>query len=768
MASSNDTVPDRAASDAASDTARPDYRMLVPAGVGWPAAAIAVGRGPVELVIAAVVAGVLGVIVVRRDHRVTAIALFVLAAVLLVTGLRVAASTTGPVAELAAEGAAVQVQLEVTGDPRTIETEHADLVVVRARVAYVEGRGVAMDTREPVIVFADRDWTDVELGATVEAAGVLEEADRSNTAGILNAASAPRGVGDPAWWWTAAARMRAAVTESVSTRSDDVAGLVPALVHGDDSDLPEELDEDFRTSGLTHLLAVSGTNLTLVVGFVLFIARRVGVRGRGLIALGLLGIVGFVLLARPEPSVVRAAAMGVVAIAGLGSGGTRRGVRSLAWAVIGLLLLDPWLARTAGFILSVCATLGILVLAPPWRDRLARWMPRWCAEALAVPFAAQLACTPVVAAISGQVSFVAVGANVLVAPAVGPATVLGLLGGLAVFVGAPLGHAVGWVTGLFAGWIVAVGHRCAELPGAATPWDSTLLAVTALAVLCALLTAGCFWALPRPLVCLPIAILSVVAAVRPVSVGWPPSDWVMVMCDVGQGDAIVLNAGDGQAVVVDTGPDPRPVDRCLDGLQIDAVPLVVLTHPHADHTGGLRGVVADRQVSAIASATPGVPAPPGVNGLQLGFGDQRSVGDVSWTVAGPAPGVHLDDVSAGDGTTVNNASVVLLAEIRDVRILLTGDIEPEAQSAILDATGDVAVDVLKVPHHGSARQDPGLFAEVDAEYALVSVGADNDYGHPAPEMLALAQDNGMRIVRTDESGDVAVVSAGGDAEVVTR
>ena len=146
---------------------------------------------------------------------------------------------------------------------------------------------------------------------------------------------------------------------------------------------------------------------------------------------GVLGVLGFVLLARPEPSVLRAAAMGTVALAGMGSRGRDRGVRALGVAVFVLLLLDPWLALSVGFVLSSLATAGILFLGPPFRDALATWLPRWAAEALAVPFAAQLACTPVVAAISGQVSLVAVVANLVVAAAVGPATVLGLLGGVA-------------------------------------------------------------------------------------------------------------------------------------------------------------------------------------------------------------------------------------------------------------------------------------------------------------------------------------------------
>ncbi|MGH3360011.1 MAG: ComEC/Rec2 family competence protein [Nocardioidaceae bacterium] len=756
--------------DEASDsgTSGADYRMVAPAAAAWAFAAVAVVRDPAESLAVAVLGGVAAAVAAYRGLRMLAITLLVVAATCGVVALRLVSLTTGPVADLADEGAAVRVTLDIVGDPRPVESSYGDMVVVRARVTRVEGRGIAARTREPVVVFAGAQWATLRLGESVSASGVLQESDSSNEAGILKATSQYRVIDDPAWWWDAAARMRSAVTESVSTRSDDVAGLVPALVHGDDRALPDRLAEDFRTSGLTHLLAVSGTNLTLVIGFLLFVARHTGVRGRGQILLGVAGTIGFVLLARPEPSVVRAAAMGLVALAGLGAGGTRRGMRSLCWAVVGLLLLDPWLARTVGFILSVCATTGILVLVPPWRDRLARWMPYWCAEAVAVPMAAQLACTPVVAVVSQQVSLVAVAANLLVAPAVGPATVLGLIGGLVALGSDPASHLVGWATGLFGGWIVLVGHRAAALPGAAVDWAATPLAIVGLTALCLLLVGGLGWGLGRPLVCVPAAVLVAGCLVRPISIGWPPPGWVMVMCDVGQGDASVLNAGDGQAVVVDTGPEPRAIDRCLSALGVERIPLVVLTHAHADHVDGLAGVLDGRAVGEVGvsglGSSPYTTAPV----VRMQFGQRQSVGDVAWTVLAPAPGTPDLDPATDDGTTINNTSVVLLADVGGVRILLTGDIEPDAQAALLRDVPGLEADVLKVPHHGSASQTAELFEQIDAGYALVSVGADNDYGHPAPQMLSLAERNSMRVVRTDQSGDVAVVSDDGEVAVVTR
>lgn len=763
------TEPSESTTEAGRDpeSGGPDYRMVIPAIAAWGVGAFATTREPRELAIAATVTGGAAAIAVYRGRRLIAVTLVVVAVVCAVVALRVTAVTTGPVAALAAKDASAQVTLDIVGDPRAIESSFGDSVFFHARITHVEGRGVAADTREPVLVFGPDDWSKAELGQSVTTSGVLGAPESTNEAAVLDASSTYRVLEEPAWWWAGADTLRAGVTSSVEPRSDDVAGLVPALVHGDDRDLPDDLADDFQTSGLTHLLAVSGTNLTLVVGFLLLVARQCGIRGRGQLLLGVAGTVGFVLLARPEPSVVRAAAMGLVALAGLGAGGRRRGMRSLAWAVIGLLLLDPWLSRTVGFVLSVCATAGILILAPAWRDRLARWMPRWCAEAIAVPTAAQLACTPVVAVVSEQVCLVAVVANLLAAPAVGPATVLGLTGGVAAVVSEPVGYLVGRVTGLFAGWIVLVGHQAAALPGAAIEWKVSPASIAALGLVCGLLAISLHWALTRPWVCIPAAALIGVVLIRPISVGWPPPDWAMVMCDVGQGDAVVLNAGNGEAVVVDTGPEPQPVDACLSGLGIDRIPLVVLTHAHADHTGGLSGVTDGRTVGAIGVSELGPHPRTSVPVTTMPLGAEQSVGDVTWTVLGPPTGAARP-VESSDGSVVNDSSVVLLAEVQGVTILLTGDVEPGAQAALLEAAPDLHAEVLKVPHHGSGSQDPALFEQLGADYALISVGADNTYGHPAPSMLDLAEDNGIRVVRTDQSGTLAVTSDNGRPIVQAR
>jgi competence protein ComEC len=485
-----------------------------------------------------------------------------------------------------------------------------------------------------------------------------------------------------------------------------------------------------------------------------------------------------VLLARTEPSVLRAAVMGSVGLIAMSANGRQRGTRALGVAVVCLLLVDPPLASSMGFALSVLATAGILLVAPGWRDALGRWLPRWLAEAVAVPAAAQLACTPLVAAISGQVSLVAVATNLVVAPAVGPATVLGLGGGLLGLVAPWAGRIAGTLAAWCVAWIVLVARRGAGLPAAAVDWGTGVVPLVVLTLLSVGLAMAGPYLLRRRTTGLGCCLLLVLAVlVRPPTPGWPPDGWVMVACDVGQGDALVLRAGPGAGVVVDAGPDPAAVDACLDRLEVTSVPLVVLTHFHADHVDGLAGIADGRRVGAIET-TPLADPPDGVadvtavaRGIGLvparaPYGVPRTVGDLTLQVLWPT--AQAPTVGPGDGSTANNASVVLLVQVRGVRLLLCGDIEPEGQAALARAFPGLRVDVLKVPHHGSRYQDLDLLASLGARLALVSVGADNDYGHPAPGTLAALAGTGARVLRTDVDGDLVVVERDGRLAAVTR
>ena len=429
---------------------------------------------------------------------------------------------------------------------------------------------------------------------------------------------------------------------------------------------------------------------------------------------GLVGVVGFVLVARSEPSVLRAAVMGSVALVGMGADGRARGARALGAAVLLLVLADPWLADAPGFALSVLASAGIIWLAPGWRDRLARWTPRWVAEAISVPLAAQVACTPLVAALSGQVSLVAVVANLAAAPAVAPATVLGLAGGVA-GLGLPVaGRLVAAPAAWCAAWIIAVATHAAGLPVAAVGWSARPVALALLTR--ALRPRGA----ARGALCWPVPLTAAALGLRPgpcrrwcplPTPGWPPKGWVMVACDVGQGDGLVLDAGEHRAVVVDTGPDPAPMDACLRRLGVTEIPLLVLTHFHADHVGGLAGALRGRhvgriEVTGLADPVEGarqvhdLASAHHIEVRHAAYGASGSSGPLRWQELAPS-----EPPSPESDSPPNDASIVLLVQTRGVRILLMGDEEQTSQEQLWRVTGGaLRADVLKVAHHGSAAR----------------------------------------------------------------
>ncbi len=691
---------------------------------------------------------------------------------------------SGPVADLAAVEALVSARVEIRGDARVVVGSAArpPLALVEARVLELSGRGARWRVRAPVTLLVSGAAVDGSarqpVGTVLTVEGRLRSPDRGDAvAAVLRVRGEPKAVTAPDAGARLVERVREGLRRAVAARPADARALVPALVLGDTSQLTPELQAVFRTAGLTHLTAVSGANLTLLLAFLLLGARWVGVRGWCLRGVGLLGVVLFVALCRTEPSVLRAAAMGLVALAALGAGGRRAGVRNLAVAMLGLLLVEPFLARSWGFALSVLASGGIIWWARPWADVLSRWMPRLLAESVSLPLAAHLATLPVVVLLSGQVSVVGLLANAIAGPFVGPATVLGFAAAGASLASAPAAAVLGWGAAWSAQAIVTVARLGAQLPGAALGWPAGPAGVGLLAGGCLLVALLLPWLLARRVPTLLLATTLVVALVRvPSPPGWPPPDWKLVVCDVGQGDGLVLRAGAGSAVVVDVGPDPALMRRCLDTLGVRSVPLLVLTHFHADHVDGLAGALEGRTVQHVwvsplpepageAAALRAAAAQEGAEVVVPRPGARVRVGQVDLRVVGPLAPLGPDTDRSG---AENDASVVLVGQVGGLSVLLPGDLEPPGQRALLAAGVDLRARVLKVPHHGSARQEPAFFAASGARVAVASAGRDNDYGHPAPRTLELARSLGMTVLSTDRVGAVAVTGTDVDLGVVSQ
>ncbi|UOY03301.1 ComEC/Rec2 family competence protein [Blastococcus sp. PRF04-17] len=571
-----------------------DLRLAPVAAAVWVTSLVAPWTTAGVLSAAAVTATIVAAPLARRRTAAATMALAVLAGVAVTStaaAVRHATRADSPLG--AVEGTAV-VDLELDGDPHLLTGGGEPRVVVDATVTAVLDEPVVHRLHATVVLFASaREWRTLLPGQQVRVrVKVAPPEPGDDVVAVLSARGPPAVVGEPPWVQRVAGAVRDDLSDSAArVLAPRPAGLLPGLVVGDTRAMDPVLEEDFRSAGLAHLTAVSGANVAIVLAGVLWPLRRRAVDRRVQAVVATLALVGFVVLARPSPSVVRAAAMGAVTLVALATGRPRVALPALGAAVCVLLLIDPSLARDPGFVLSVAATAGIVVLAPGWSRRLREsrcWPP--VADALAVSAAAGLVTAPVVAGLSGTVSLVSLPANLLAAPAVPAATVLGLAGALLSVPSPWLGDGLVWLAGWPARWLVAVAERSADLPDAVTGWPAGTPGAALLTVLLAL--AG--WLLWRFGRLRPLALAALVGLVavgwpmRQAVRGWPPPQTVLVACDVGQGDALVLPTGTRAGILVDAGPDVAAVDRCLERLGIDILPLVVLSHLDADHVGGWR------------------------------------------------------------------------------------------------------------------------------------------------------------------------------------
>ncbi|NAZ88406.1 ComEC/Rec2 family competence protein, partial [Kineococcus indalonis] len=562
------------------------------------------------------------------------------AAVLASTAVQQARASTGDLPRWAQQRAVAQVDAEVRSEPRPLRTGRPGAparAAVDVHLTAVLVRGQRLDVAAPATVFTDAATWRTAVGARVRLTARLAPAEPGERAAVvLHARAAPRPLAPPGAVHRAAERLRAGLRTACARLPADARGLLPGLVVGDTSALPADLEADMRAVGLSHLTAVSGANTTLVVAALVLAASLLGLGRRlRLLAAGA-GLAGFVVLAHPEPSVLRAAVMGAVGLAGLLAGRPARGVPVLAGAALALLVADPWLAREAGFSLSVLATAGLLLLARRWAARLqGAGVPRALAHAVAVPAAAQAVCGPVLVLLTPSVNPLSLPVNVLVAPAVAPATVTGLAATLVAAAWPAAGAVAVLPAGLAAQWVALVARRAADVPAALPVPAGAAGALVVAAGTVLLLSAGALAVRGRrpgargrrPLAAAAVLVVCAALLVRcaPRWGGpagpWPAPDWLVVGCDVGQGDAVVLRSGPRAAVLVDAGPDAELVDGCLDRLDVQRLDAVVLTHPHADHVDGLPGAVRGREVGQVLVSPLAVqPASARVAGVAAGAG----------------------------------------------------------------------------------------------------------------------------------------------------
>lgn len=549
--------------------------------------------------------------------------------------------------------------------------------------------------------------------------------------------------------------------------------LVPGLAVGDTSAVAASLNEAMKTVSLTHITAVSGANCIIVTAGVSILAGLCGAGRRIRILSGATALVLFVVLVTPQPSVLRASVMAVVVLFSMYFGRPGSGIAILSCAVLFILLWNPWWAVEYGFILSALAVCGLLIFSKPLADSLSRWMPRALAEVISIPLAAQLMCQPVLILLTPTVPVFGLLANIVAAPAAPVATVCGLCACLLLPLFPVIGHIFLWCAWVPAQWIGTTAEFLSTLPSATIPWASgfggVALAIALSTLVLIVLLSKKVLLKKGALIFLGLSVIFMLAFmwIPRLSRGPLPADWSIAVCDVGQGDALILKSKT-EIAAIDVGRRPALVSRCMSMLGISHLDLLVLTHFDKDHVGGLAAVVGkvDRVISG----------PPENAEDQRLLSDLRSHGaevergkrGMSGTLGTARWNILWPDTRRSDMQTGNPGSVTLKVNFPGFSSVFLGDLGEDSQRALLTEASIGSIDVVKVAHHGSADQYAHLYEQLDPKISLLSVGAENKYGHPRAEILKLLEGMGSVTPRTDLDGLVLISVVGNGLSIWTE
>ena len=557
-----------------------------------------------------------------------------------------------------------------------------------------------------------------------------------------------------------------------------VAEVLQGMVLGDDEGVDQTSIDEFRRSGLLHIMAVSGENVVLLCGMWAFVLSLLGVPRLARTALLLPLVLVYVLLTGASPSIVRAGVSGGLGLLAVMASRPTDGW--LLWLVPAawLLTVNPANLFDVSFQLSFAAVAGLLVLARPL-TRLFSWLPGPLPAQAGVTTAASLATAPVSMLTFGSASLVGVPANLVGGFVLGPIMTLGMLSLLLGFVAPWASTPLNLVAGLFIGFLLEVAHRFAAVPWAVFEWRGLslrlLLGLALGGELAALLLLAArrgerllafVWAPARRphVVAVTAGLVAAVVLLAPAPAAAPQRP-TLTFLDVGEGAAALFQAPRGPTVLIDAGP--APLARALRAHAVSRVDLLVLSHGHADHVAGL-----DDVIGSIPIARALLPRPPGGSAsLERIASRLRAAGaEVGWcetpaSLQGDGWGLRVLPTSAPEGEggnqSENDAALVVLADLAGGSVLVPGD----AEGDVLDGLDLPACAVVELPHHGSrgGLDAPGL-RRLAPRLAVVSVGP-NTYGHPTAEMLELLASAGVPWARTDQHGDIAVAAGAGGLEV---
>ncbi len=545
----------------------------------------------------------------------------------------------------------------------------------------------------------------------------------------------------------------------------DAEALVAGLAIGERDLLSESAQNSMREVSLTHLVAVSGANLAIVMGAVWFLLGYLGLSRNLRFLFSGLSLVGYILLVGPEPSVIRAGAMAFAVLFAMALGRGSNPLHALALAVVVLLLLDQSLATDLGFALSVVATAGLLIGANPIAKRLG-FLPLPLALALGAGIAAQVFTLPVMVLIQSGFPIFGIAANLLVEPVVAPVTVLGILSVLSVPFSEPISNLAAYLATFGTDWILGVASFFSSPPQTRLHlvggFEGQLL-LWALVVLLA--SAVSFEGGARRVATTALGVVSIfvllLSSADVVRHHRALSDWDLISCDVGQGDAVLVRSM-GIVALIDVGKEPDAIQDCLLQAGVVEVDLLILTHYDLDHVGGIAGLgqisIKKVLVSGYEDDRPVVGVvdrflvSKGVFATESVAGQSADFGDCTLQVIAP--------INPQLAESSNDASIVTFFDCPRFQFLNLADTGEVAQGKLLSSVRALVdlnrTRIVKVAHHGSKDQSQGLYEAFMPDVAIYSVGQGNTYGHPTNKALAMTERLGAVNLRTDISGAIGV------------
>ncbi|QOR44822.1 ComEC/Rec2 family competence protein [Trueperella pecoris] len=708
---------------------REDYRLLLPAGLVWVVAII----GPLDYLALGLMALLVTAMGLMHENWLATIVGVALVGASIAGGMHFLVRDSDIVMR---SGGAV---VEAVGVVESYPKEKDGAFTAKATISSVTASGRTHSSSAQVLIRWEGER--LERGMSFHGRGKLESLPEDFVAfAKLNLTHIRHDSGGNA------ARIHSALRGAIADRPWH-AQLIPGVVIGDDTGLPEQTIALMRTLNLSHLTAVSGAHISMVLALVLFgVGRRQSVVA-GVVSL--FALVALVELVGQEASVLRAGYMGILLCLAIALRRPSSALPLLNATVLAVSLLDIDLARSLGFQLSVLATAAIIIFSYPLQQRLATHMPRVLADLLAISLVAAVATGPITLTIQDEASVWAVLANALVAPVVTPLTIGGMSAALLLPIIPWLAIPILRACELCTWWMVTVSKTLGALPGSGLP--ASVVFVFNFLILLALAVTLTMGGVRLLLASMGVAATSVwLSTFMPT---YSPADWEAIQCDVGQGSAF-LARDDRTTVLVDVGPENGNISGCLRAAGVNKLDLVVLSHFDADHVRGLAEVIENVQVDMVWHSPNLAPDYNSRWALAL-LKDRRiehaavrygqSLGRLA-TVVGPRSVIGAQDSS-------NTDSLVVVLQTASHRILVLADAPYERQVTLVSEVE--GVDVVVAGHHGARDQSPELARKIRPAISVFSVG-DNDYGHPTREALDIWR--APILARTDQCGHIAITA----------